>query len=339
MMEGIRRASVARLRGWLWALRVKPSARTVRRIRAEKEARRLSGRTYDGRPRASVIVQSFNQVRNVDRLERVLRATCADELIVCEDGSTDGSHEQWQRRLSRPNDFLIASNDLHEIRTYDRAIGLARGEFVCLMQDDDRPPRDGRWLEHALALFAEHPRLAVLGGWCGFDDFFDRAHNAPWNPPGKGSIPTCDPATGMPLMFVESVNIGPYLLRRSDYRDLGGFDFEFSGPGEPGITFESEFCYRAWCSGRQVALTDIPVKMTTGEQGYILPGGTTLWGNEERVRNEAANKQRIQERYGDELPEIQGRVRAANTVLVPSSGDPASATSIALDSGRSRLRR
>ena len=49
--------------------------------------------------------------------------------------------------LDRPNDFLIHSNDLHEIRILDRAIRFARAEIVCLVQDDDLIPRDGAWLE------------------------------------------------------------------------------------------------------------------------------------------------------------------------------------------------
>ena len=125
-----------------------------------------------------------------------------------------------------------------------------------------------------------------------------------------------DPHTGLPLVFVENVNIGPYLLRKSVYEKLGGFDLSFSPPGEPGITFEAEFCYRAWRHGHQVALTDIPVKLRTDEQSYILPGGTTLWGNQARVRNERANKQRIEKLYGEHLPAIRAAVQAANRALV-----------------------
>jgi glycosyltransferase involved in cell wall biosynthesis len=250
--------------------------------------------TYVEHPRVSLLVQSFNQVRNIATLEPRLRATCADELIVCEDGSLDGSHEEWLRRLTRPNDFLLHSNDIHEIRSYARAIAYSHGDIVCLMQDDDRPPQDGRWLADALGLFADYPALAVLGGWCGFDEWFAVEYNAPWLPAGSGAIPFVDSGTGRPLVFVENVNIGPYLLRRDVFDQLGGFDLRFSPPSEPGITFEAEYCYRAWRHGYQVALTDIPVKLETRTPGYIFPGGTTLWGNEARERNERANKELIE---------------------------------------------
>jgi glycosyltransferase involved in cell wall biosynthesis len=301
---------------WRWKLFIRPRSGTVEAINARKAEQRL-GRTYVEHPAVSVVVQSFNQVKNVAELEARLRRTCPHELIVCEDGSLDGSLEAWLDRLTGPNDFLLRSNDIHEIRAYDRAIGYARGEIVCLMQDDDRPPADGVWLAEALDLFARYPRLAVLGGWCGFNEFFDEEFNAPWLPTGAGSIPTIDAHTGRPLLFVENVNIGPYLVRKRVYHQLGGFDYRFSPPGEPGITFEAEFCYRAWQHGHQVALTDIPVKITTGKQEYILPGGTSLWGKEARVRNEEANKRRLEHQYAEDLPTIQRAVRQSNQALAP----------------------
>jgi glycosyltransferase involved in cell wall biosynthesis len=294
---------------------LRPRAGTIEKIKLHKVEQQLAGHAHVDQPTVSVIVQSFNQVRNIGLLESRLRSTCADELIVCEDGSIDGSHDEWRRRLVRPNDFLIHSNDIHEIRSYGRAIGYARGEIICLMQDDDDPPREGSWLALAVELFARYPKLAVVGGWCGFDRYFEVEYNAPWLPPGAGSIPSVDPHTGLPLVFVENVNIGPYLLRKQVYDELGGFDLRFSPPGEPGITFEAEFCYRAWRHGYQVALTHIPVKLETGAQGYIFPGGTSLWGADARVRNEQKNKRLIETLYTEDILAIRTAVRSANAEM------------------------
>jgi glycosyltransferase involved in cell wall biosynthesis len=315
ILRSIAQAGRASARRWRWRLFQRPRSATIAQIKDRKAQRQRTDQHYRDDPAVSIIVQSFNQVHNVPTLESRLRKTCADELIVCEDGSLDGSHEAWLRRLVRPNDFLLHSNDIHEIRAYDRAIAFARGDIICLMQDDDRPPRDGSWLADALEMFASYPTLGVLGGWCGFDDYFEVEYNAPWLPAGLRRIPSVDPYTGLPLMFVENVNIGPYLLRKRLYDQLGGFDLSFSPPGEPGITFEAEFCYRTWREGYQVALTNIPVKLRAGEQSYILPGGTSLWGNDTRIRNERANKQRIAELYGRDLSLIREDVRKANCGL------------------------
>jgi hypothetical protein len=288
-------------------------------VAADKIARLGAEQQYVERPRVSVIVQSFNQVKNITALEAGLRRTVMDELIVCEDGSLDGSCEAWLARLTGPNDFLLHLNDLHEIRSYDRAIGAARGAIVCLVQDDDRPTSDGGWLADALGLFERFPRLAVLGGWCGFDEFFGIAWNAPWLANDDGKLDLVDSATGRPMRFVESVNIGPYLIRRDIYGQLGGFDTAFSSPGEPGITFEADFCYRVWLAGWQVAVTDFPVKQEIGIQKDILPGGTRLWGLEARERNVRANHQLLERRYGSQRPEIADAVRSANEQLTVAS--------------------
>ena len=301
-----------------WRLFTRPTASTIEQVKKRKAERLASGISFKDEPKVSVIVQSFNQVRNIATLESRLRLAGAEELIVCEDGSLDGSLEEWLRRLDKPNDFLIHSNDMHEIRAYSRAIDYSRGSIFCLMQDDDRPPVDGSWLQDALEIFARYPRLAVLGGWCGFNCFFEEVYNAPWLPPGQGKISTIDPYTKLPLMFVENVNIGPYFFRKDAYEALGGFDLSFSAAGAPGICFESEICYRAWNRGYEVALTNIPVKIVQGygSDEYILPGGTLLWGNEARQQNERQNKRKIAALYGSDLPEIQERIKRANDSLV-----------------------
>ena len=57
-------------------------------------------------------------------------------------------------------------------------------------------------------------------------------------------------------------------------------------------------------------------KQQASEGSYILPGGTAMWGNEPRMRNERANKQLIRSLYDEDLPEIQRAVREANQALV-----------------------
>src|ERR671921_1895910 len=132
----------------------------IDRVKAEKRRRRYSPDAYQDRPRLAFIVHSFNRISNIEQLVGGLRGLGEHELIVCEDGSLDGSREKWMAYLNRPNDFLIHSNDLHEIRILDRAIRFARAEIVCLVQDDDLIPPDRAWLDHALRSFANHPRLA-----------------------------------------------------------------------------------------------------------------------------------------------------------------------------------
>ena len=100
----------------------------IDRVKAEKRRRRSAPNNYQDRPRLAFIVHSFNRISNIEQLVGGLRGLGEHELVVCEDGSLDGSHEKWMSYLHRPNDFLIHSNDLHEIRILDRALRFARAD-------------------------------------------------------------------------------------------------------------------------------------------------------------------------------------------------------------------
>ena len=250
------------------------------------------------------IVHSFNRISNIEQLVGGLRGLGEHELIVCEDGSLDGSHEKWMAYLNRPNDFLIHSNDLHEIRILDRAIRFARSEIVCLVQDDDLIPRETDWLDAALGHFADHPGLAILGGFQGYESFDPD--------PAKAKLIW----GGDQFRFVHHVNIGPYFIRRQHYELLGGWDYSFSEVGEPGICADNELCLRAWMNGYQVGYRFVPFKGPSGH--YPADGGTVLFSNDTRVRNAVRNSDTIFERYGRYARQIDKLVEDANAGMESS---------------------
>jgi glycosyltransferase involved in cell wall biosynthesis len=278
---------------------------TIARVKANKAHRRSLSTGYRDRSKLALIVHSFNRIANIDQLAGGLRALGDHELIVCEDGSLDGSHEKWMSLLDHPNDFLIHSNDLHEIRVLDRAIDFARSDIVCLVQDDDLIPHETAWLDSALECFTQYPDLAILGGFMGFESF---------DP---------DPAKAMRIWggsrfrFVHHVNIGPYFIRREVYQKLGGWDYSFSDAGEPGIGFDNELCLRAWVAGYLVGYSFVPFKGPPGQ--YPANGGTVLFSGEARVKNSERNSTSVFERYGPHTERIDGLVEAANARLRDSA--------------------
>ena len=277
----------------------------IERVKAYKRHRQASPDQYQDRPRLAFVVHSFNRIANIEQLVDGLRLMGGHELIVCEDGSLDGSHEKWMSYLTRPNDFLIHSNDLHEIRVLDRAIRFTRADIVCLVQDDDTIPRDPTWLEIALRQFNRYPRLAILGGFMGFESF---------DP---------DPAKarriwGGDFRFVHHVNIGPYFIRRQHYESLGGWEYSFSEAGEPGICFDNELCLRAWMNGYQVGYGFVPFKGPAGH--YPADGGTVLFSNDIRVRNSVRNSDTIFAWYGKYAKRIDALVEEANSELQSPAG-------------------
>jgi glycosyltransferase involved in cell wall biosynthesis len=269
----------------------------IERVKAYKQQREQSPHHYRDQPHLAFIVHSFNRIANIAQLVDGLRLMGDHELIVCEDGSLDGSHEKWMSHLTRPNDFLIHSNDLHEIRALDRAIRFTRADIVCLVQDDDTIPRDETWLNTALAQFDRYPRLAILGGFMGFESF----------DPDPTKVRRI---WGGGFRFVHHVNIGPYFIRRQHYESLGGWEYSFSEAGEPGICADNELCLRAWMNGYQVGYSFVPFKGPAGH--YPADGGTVLFSNDIRVRNSVRNSDTIFAWYGKYAEHIDALVEQAN---------------------------
>jgi hypothetical protein len=200
--------------------------------------------------------------------------------------------------LVQPNDFLILSNDLHEIRILDRAIRFASADIICLVQDDDVIPHETGWLDCALGEFKKHPNLAIIGGFMGFHGF----------DPDPGNVKRI--WTEAPFQFVDHVNIGPYFIRKQHYEALGGWDFTFSRVGEPAICFDNELCLRAWVNGYQVGYCFVPFKGQPNQ--YSLDGGTMLFSATIRRRNQLRNAKKIFQMYARHAPRIAEFVRKAN---------------------------
>lgn len=310
------RRKIRRLRQKKITDRTKVPDEIIRAVKERKAMRLARGLEYRENPRLSVIIQSFNHVGNIDQLVAGLRRTSAEEIIVCEDGSIDGSLEEWIKHLDRPNDFLIHSNDLHEIRASDRAIALARGEIVCLIQDDDILPESGQWVDTALTLFDNYPQLGLLSGYMGLiqtqsegstEQILESAIKY-----GARSIAYRDPGTKTPFMFVQEANIGPYFIRKGVFEKVGGWDFRYSEVGEPGIGFDHELGLRMWQNGYQVGLMQVK---RPNDKYSTRDGGTFLWGAETRKRNQEENRARRIEDYRQDLAAIQRAVAQANETL------------------------
>lgn len=308
-----------------WLRRLSAKERLVRRVAARKAERAALPFRYSDSPRISLILLSFNHRDNVRTIMAALRQTVAEEIIVCEDGSIDGSERAWIEQLTRPNDFLIRSNDIHEIRSYNRAIDLARGEYVCVMQDDDIPPANGAWVSQALDIFEHHPGLAVLGCWVGlsFDETSMEAGRPRevfgWDADERlreqwrvSPIPFIDPRSRRPLMFVHTVGLGPIFFRRQVFRDLGGFDLSFSEAGQSGIHLDHEISLRAWRAGHQVGLFE-----ASGFLRRVGGQGTMMFGKDVRKRNKGTNMETIRDRYSNQLGDIDRTIAHLNGGLQP----------------------
>ena len=282
---------------------------------------------YQDQPKLTLIVQFFNKRQNIKSLLAGLRAIAATEIIVIDDGSADGSFEEWLGYLDRPNDFLLRCNDLFEVRTYDRAISMARGEFVCLLQDDDIPPLNDTWVQQALSLFARFPDLLILGGRDGLDLLIPDPVQPGEEPEYRmsGDVAGCPGVNkhrvyhtpryrdnaGIPFMFAMSVNRAPTFIRRKEFLDIGGIDQSFA----PFQCDDDDACIRAWLAGYTVGLYACPFERNIGI------GGMRLFNSDRVVKQAEINSQKIYATYFTEIDSghLQRLVDRANEALLQST--------------------
>jgi len=263
---------------------------TAARIKQQSAATPGKGEYID-RPRVSAVVQLFNKRKNIAAIVAALMTPAIEEIIILEDGSSDGALEVLPSLLTGKNHFIIRSNDLFEVRTYSRALDFARGEFVALLQDDDLPPADGEWITEAVELFERHPKLAILGGRDGIALKFKEGTPSRDTLTYEMSNHVNGKRVVMPFTFVETVNRAPVLLRREAIQRLGGIDTVFA----PFQYDDVDLSLRAWKAGLQVGLYSTDFMRDVGM------GGMRLY-NEERIITQAPkNWQVIFDRYGKDI--------------------------------------
>jgi len=285
--------------------------RLIAKVRRKKQTARASGLKYRERPGLSAVLLSFNHKRNVCRIIQSLKQGPVDEIILCEDGSVDGTLQAAKRMLTGPNDFIICSNDIHEIRAYNRAADYARGEILMLLQDDDIP-QAGDWITEALELFAADGKLGILGGARGFRMDADRAPN-PHRVIESKKLPWREAGGRIPFVYVDGVDLAPMFVRREVFQSLGGFLTEFSDAGEAaGGWLDIELSLRAWLHGWRVALYRTPFERWVGGQGTKKYGGAQI-----RYRNHDRNRELTLEMYADSFGRISDSVDAANGEIDP----------------------
>lgn len=300
-----------------------PQRHIIARKLTEQKARRAT-QQYDLTPRVAGVLQFFNKKGNITMLWRGIEAAQFDEMIVIDDGSIDGSIRDWVPKLALPNHFLLRSNDLFEIATYDRALNLSRAEIVCLLQDDDRMPANRAWVDRALSLFDEHPDLLILGGFRAMHliprDEGPVAEEMVLEIDGNeehvdglfryklSEFPMTETASGVSdFAFVMSVVRAPVFIRRREFLDLGGFDLDFM----PFQCDDVDNSLRAWRAGYKVGLYEVDFVRDLGL------GGMRAFNSKRLATQVRINWEKIYRKHGDVINsgELASMVDVANCKL------------------------
>jgi glycosyltransferase involved in cell wall biosynthesis len=166
-------------------------------------------------PKVSVVIPTYDRIETLPRsLDSVINQTFSDwELIVVDDGSTDGTDEMILRdypavRLHRQENAGVSA-------ARNAGVALVSGEWIAFLDSDDAwlPEK----LERQLSALANEPELRLSHT----DEIWirnDRSVNQPkaYAKGGGGIYHRC-----LPLCCICPSSV---LLRRDLFDEIGGFD-------------------------------------------------------------------------------------------------------------------
>ncbi|MFH2144433.1 MAG: glycosyltransferase family 2 protein [Candidatus Omnitrophota bacterium] len=158
-------------------------------------------------PFISIVIPTYNRaallcecIKSVMRLEYPKDAF---EIIVVDDGSTDGSEECLERMLPESRGkikYLREITNRGVAAARNRGFAAAKGEIIACLDDDCRAQED--WLQKIVATFMCYPNASAVGGsiinaiesslaWASYIIEFST-----WFPWGRmrpvSTIPTCN---------------------------------------------------------------------------------------------------------------------------------------------------
>ncbi|HKP17029.1 MAG TPA: glycosyltransferase [Gaiellaceae bacterium] len=194
-------------------------------------------------PRVSVVICTYNGTRTLEEtLQAVAELDYPDyEVIVVDDGSTDGSAELaeqfWVNVIRTENHGLSSARNT--------GLAAATGEIVAYLDDDARP--DPHWLRHLALSFVRSGHSAVGGP------------NIP--PLDDGPVAECVAhAPGGPIQVLLSDEEAEHIpgcnmaVRAHDLRAIGGFDTVFRAAGD-----DVDVCWRLQESGLTIGFNPAAV--------------------------------------------------------------------------------
>lgn len=287
----------------------------------QKTYEQWAGRKYTSDPQITFVIQCHNKSESVCKLVSKLRHAEHSEIIVIDDGSLLNHTKLLSSYLNRPNEFLLRANDLYEVIMYDRAIWMARGEYIVLMQDDD-DFSDLNWVAEGLRYLKADPKLTILGGRDGgkllpFETTIDGARG-PYEFDGKtgGRVNSFRfelsgiPASKHSFEYVMYTDRAPMWLNRKIFiKTLSHIDISFA----PFQWDDAEVCLRTWRSGYHVAWYKANFQLEK-----LGVGGMRLWNTVLQQRQDEVNAKKLYQLHGAYLSQICLWVEAANKQILAS---------------------
>ena len=208
--------------------------------------------------KTAVVILNWNGLQHLQHyLPSVVKTTPDADIVVADNGSTDGSVE-WLKAEMPSVELVLLDKNYGFAEGYNRALAQLSGYDVFVLLNSDIEPAEG-WLSPLLEHLKQNDDVAVVvpkilddkcrtkfeyaGASGGFIDIlgypFCRGRILGMIEEDKGQYETpCDVMWGSGAAFC---------CRAEVFAELGGFSAEFFAHQE-----EIDLCWRVWLSGRRV---------------------------------------------------------------------------------------
>jgi len=220
------------------------------------------------KPTVSIMIPCFNQIKfTKDCLTSLLGYTSqvrvAHEVIVCNNGSTDGTKE-YLDGLAATGQIKVIHNETNVgfPRSNNQMAAIAQGEYLCLLNNDT--VLTFGWLEKLLRCIRSDSQLAAVGPWTNHSSGH-QCVNPP--PPYRVEMELQKYAEKFSAeeKYVDFLVFFCCLIKRKVWDDIGGLEESFS----PGCYEDNLFCYRALEKGYKLKVCNAYIHHYAGQSfGY-----------------------------------------------------------------------
>ena len=219
-------------------------------------------------PLVSIIMLTLNELDHTVKCLASIEAHTPEphELIIVDNGSTDGTVEFLRRYLAEHDHVRVVANSTNRgfAAGNNQGLSLAEGEYVLLLNNDTLVVPV--WLERMLAVFGRHPQVGIVGPMSNYVSGPQLMPDVPYRtlPELEAFAARWTADHAAQSMAIARVVGFCLLARKAVIERIGGLDERFGS----GNFEDDDFCIRAAQAGWEARIAQDAFIHHTGSQTF-----------------------------------------------------------------------